>query len=91
MVGAEGEAAGDRVEAAGACPRDPAVDLLPRTVHRATPLARGAAIIHPAADNATATAYRTKRVVVVPATMPYVTLATPPAALMKLRTDVLSE
>jgi len=31
-------------------PRDPAVDLLPRTVNRATPLARDVAIIYPAAD-----------------------------------------
>ena len=33
-------------------PRDPAVDLLPRTVNRATPLTRGAALIYPAADPA---------------------------------------
>ena len=33
-------------------PRDPAVDLLPRTVNRATPLARRPAVIFPAADPA---------------------------------------
>lgn len=33
-------------------PRDPAVDLLPRTVNRATPLASGVAIIYPASDPA---------------------------------------